>query len=40
MHILIFGSQGNLGQDLVATFTAAGHNVTGLDRNQAELRRF
>ena len=32
MKILILGSQGNLGQDLVSVFSAAGHEVVGCDR--------
>ncbi|MEI7781383.1 MAG: sugar nucleotide-binding protein, partial [Planctomycetota bacterium] len=37
MKILILGSQGNLGQDLVAVFSAAGHEVVGCDRDELDV---
>ena len=37
MKILILGSQGNLGQDLVSVFSAAGHDVVGCDRDELDV---
>ena len=37
MKILILGSQGNLGQDLVSVFSAAGHEVVGCDRDELDV---
>lgn len=37
MKILILGSQGNLGQDLVSVFLAAGHEVVGCGRDQLDV---
>lgn len=37
MNVLIFGAKGNLGQDLVRAFAAAGHSVTGLDRESLDV---
>ena len=37
MKILILGSQGNLGQDLVSVFSTAGHEVVGCDRDELDV---
>jgi dTDP-4-dehydrorhamnose reductase len=37
MKILILGSQGNLGHDLVTVFSAAGHEVVGCDRDDLDV---
>jgi dTDP-4-dehydrorhamnose reductase len=37
MKILILGAKGNLGQDLVRAFTAAGHDVIGHDRDTLDV---
>ncbi|MFM9194351.1 MAG: dTDP-4-dehydrorhamnose reductase [Planctomycetia bacterium] len=37
MKILILGSQGNLGQDLVSVFSAAGHEVVDCDRDELDV---
>ena len=37
MKILILGSQGNLGQDLVSVFSSAGHEVVGCDRDELDV---
>lgn len=37
MKVLILGAKGNLGQDLVAAFKAAGHEVVGLDRDSLDV---
>jgi dTDP-4-dehydrorhamnose reductase len=37
MKTLIFGAKGNLGQDLVRAFTAAGHETVGLDREGLDI---
>ena len=37
MKILIFGAKGNLGQDLVAVFKSAGHEVIALDRDDLDV---
>ncbi len=36
MKVLILGSKGNLGQDLVQVFSADGHEVVGLDKNSLD----
>lgn len=37
MKILILGAKGNLGQDLVRVFAAAGHQVDGFDRDGLDV---
>jgi len=37
MKVLILGAKGNLGQDLVRAFEAAGHQVDALDREQLDV---
>lgn len=37
MKVLILGAKGNLGQDLVAAFKSAGHEVVGLDRDSLDV---
>jgi len=37
VKILILGSQGNLGQDLVSVFSSAGHEVVGCDRDELDV---
>ena len=37
MKILILGSQGNLGQELVSVFSSAGHEVVGCDRDELDV---
>ncbi len=38
MKVIILGAKGNLGQDLVAAFAAAGHEVIALDREDLDVR--
>jgi len=37
MNVLILGSRGNLGQDLVSVFSEAGHEVVGCDRDELDV---
>ncbi len=37
MKVIILGAKGNLGQDLVAAFAAAGHEVIALDREDLDV---
>lgn len=37
MKVVVFGSGGNLGQDLVAAFRIAGHEVVALDRGELDV---
>ncbi|MFA6604162.1 MAG: dTDP-4-dehydrorhamnose reductase [Patescibacteria group bacterium] len=37
MKVLIFGAKGNLGQELVSVFAAAGHRVVALDREDLDV---
>ncbi|MEI8229242.1 MAG: dTDP-4-dehydrorhamnose reductase, partial [Planctomycetota bacterium] len=37
MKILILGSQGNLGQDLVSVFSSTGHEVVGCGRDKLDV---
>jgi len=37
MKVLILGAKGNLGQDLLAAFAAAGHRVSGWDREELDV---
>ncbi len=37
MKVIILGAKGNLGQDLVAAFAAAGHEVVALDRGDLDV---
>ena len=37
MRILLTGASGNLGQDIVRVFGAAGHDVAQTDRNELDI---
>jgi len=40
MKVIVLGAKGNLGQDLVAAFVAAGHEVVALDREELDVLDF